>query len=150
MDIEIAKALADYGPKLAAAKDHPYDVSGYTVNKNWGSETWLALTEYYAFKIIKMKAGCKSSLQSHKTKVEANLVVEGQVEVFLETSPGHTGSRLYGPGQGWVVPAGIKHRVIAITDYVAIETSSPHLDDVTRYDDEWGRADGKIESEHTV
>ena len=32
-------------------------------------------------------------------------------------------SRIYKPGQGWCVPLKTKHRVIAKTDYTALECS---------------------------
>jgi hypothetical protein len=38
--------------------------------------------------------------------------------------------------------------VIATESYTAIEVSTPHLDDITRYQDEHGRGDGKILNEH--
>ena len=41
-----------------------------------------------------------------------------------------------------------KHRVIAITDIILQEVSTPHVDDVFRIDDEFHRADGKVEAEH--
>ena len=58
-------------------------------------------------------------------------------------------SRIYNAGEGWCVPLKRKHRVIAITDYTALECSTPHLNDVIRYNDEYDRPDGKIESEHS-
>ena len=46
------------------------------------------------------------------------------------------------------VPPGIVHRVIAYTDLVFIEASTPELEDVFRLLDDSHRSDGKIESEH--
>jgi hypothetical protein len=38
--------------------------------------------------------------------------------------------------------------VVAITDVVLMEVSTPHVDDVVRIEDDTNRPDGRIESEH--
>ena len=43
----------------------------------------------------------------------------------------------------WVVPVRRKHRVIAKEDYTALEVSTPHLDDVVRFQDDTNRPDGQ-------
>ena len=118
------------------------------VPKGWGFEKWMELNEFYAFKLIHMKAGNRSSLQRHEKKVEANYVFEGTAEVLLENDTGELESFIFDAGSGWVVPVGRKHRVIAITDYTAVEVSTPHLDDVQRFQDDTQRSDGKVNSEH--
>lgn len=146
----IKKALNDYKEKIDNQKNDELSLSDYTVSKIWGSETWLELNEFYAFKIIKMKAGHKSSLQSHKYKVESNYIIDGKALVLLENKDGIMEEFEIHSGEGWTVPVGRKHRVIAITDYIALEVSSPHLDDVIRYQDDANRPSGKIDSEHSV
>ena len=42
-----------------------------------------------------------------------------------------------------------KHRVIAITDIILQEVSTPEVDDVIRIEDDNERKNGRIESEHT-
>tara|TARA_B100000123_G_C25617978_1_gene378768 strand:- start:515 stop:811 length:297 start_codon:yes stop_codon:yes gene_type:complete len=95
-----------------------------------------------------MKAGFQSSLQWHEKKVETNYVIEGKAEVLLEKEDGTMESRIYEPGQGWCVPLKTKHRVIAVTDYTALECSTAHLNDCIRFEDDSDRGSGKIESEH--
>lgn len=146
----IAQTIFNYKHKLDSAKSHPLDLSSYTVDKPWGYEIWLELNEFYAYKVIHMKAGNRSSLQSHEIKVEANYVISGEAEVLLEDDTGNLVSRIYKAGNGWVVPVGKKHRVIAITDYTALEVSTPHLDDVIRYQDDTNRQSGKISDEHKI
>ena len=41
-----------------------------------------------------------------------------------------------------------KHRVMAITDIILQEVSTPEVDDVIRISDDSGRGSGKIEHEH--
>ena len=147
-DLFIRKALEDYKDKIDGKKGHALDLSNYRVEKPWGYELWLELNEFYAFKLIHMKKGNKSSLQWHDRKIEANYVIAGEAEVLLEDDEKNLQSHIFKAGSGWVVPVQRKHRVIAITDYTALEGSTPHLDDVVRFQDDAKRPSGKIDSEH--
>ena len=66
----------------------------------------------------------------------------------MENDEGILESKIYESGSGWVVPVGRKHRVIAVTDYTALEVSTPHLNDVIRFEDDTNRESGKIDAEH--
>lgn len=149
-DEMVKEALIEYKDKIDDEKSHRLDISSYTVNKPWGYEKWLELNEYYAYKLIHMKAGNRSSLQWHDKKVETNFVIEGVAEVILENEDGSFESRIYKKGEGWCVPLKTKHRVIAIEDYTALECSTPHLNDCIRFEDDTNRGDGKINTEHGV
>lgn len=148
MDKIIEKALIDYKDKIDARKESELSTSTYKVEKPWGHEIWLELNKFYAYKIIHMKAGFKSSLQSHDYKYETNYIIEGEATVLLENEKGEIIEKTFHPGEGYSVPVGRKHRIIAKTDYTALEVSTPHLDDVIRYEDDAGRMSGKIEGEH--
>ncbi len=147
-DPDIRSALTNYKPKIDLSKSSRLDLGNYRVEKPWGHEIWMEINEFYAYKLISMKQGNRSSLQSHVKKVEANFVISGEAEVLLEDENGVLQSKFYKAGEGWVVPVGKKHRVIAKTDYTAVEVSTPHLDDVIRYQDDSNRSSGKIDSEH--
>jgi len=147
-DEMVRDALNDYKEKIDNAKSHRLDVSGYRVEKPWGYEIWLELNEFYAYKIIHMNKGYQSSLQWHDKKVETNYVIEGEAEVLLENDKGEMESKIYTKGMGWTVPLNRKHRVIARESYTALEVSTPHLNDVVRYEDDTNRESGKIDSEH--
>tara|TARA_Y100000356_G_C11087228_1_gene197208 strand:- start:39 stop:512 length:474 start_codon:yes stop_codon:yes gene_type:complete len=144
----IKEALEDYKEVIDNAKPDTLSVSNYRVEKPWGYELWLELNEFYAYKVIHMNKGNKSSLQSHDHKIEANYVIEGEAEVLLENDKGVLESRIFKAGSGWTVPLNRKHRVIAKTDYTALEVSTPHLNDVVRFEDDTNRESGKIDSEH--
>lgn len=144
----IIKALADYGTLIGDQKPDELSVSTYRVNKPWGYEIWMEINEFYVLKLIHMDKGNQSSLQSHEHKYETNFVIEGEAEVLLEDADGVLQSRTYKAGTGWSVPTGRKHRVIAKTSYTAIEASTPHLDDVVRFEDDSGRPSGRINGEH--
>ena len=141
--------LLEYKEKIDGKKDHELNLSNYKVTKPWGHELWLELNEFYAYKLIHMKEGNQSSLQMHEMKIEANYVIDGTAEVLLEDENGELKSHIYSKGSGWVVPRKRKHRVIAKTDYTAMEVSTPHLDDVIRFEDDMKRKSGKIKEEHS-
>jgi len=145
----IKEALEEYKDKIDEKKSHKLDVSSYRVEKPWGYELWLELNEHYAYKLIHMKKGFQSSLQWHEKKVETNYVIEGEAEVLLQNENGEIESRTYKIGEGWCVPLKTKHRVIAITDYTALECSTAHLNDCIRFEDDNSRGSGKIKSEHS-
>ena len=44
-----------------------------------------------------------------------------------------------GPGEGWHITAGLRHRMVAVADTDVLEVSTPELDDVVRLDDRYGR-----------
>lgn len=144
----IKEALEEYKAPIDAAKPDNLSVSEYRVEKPWGHELWLELNEFYAYKLIYMKKGNRCSLQSHDYKIEANYVIEGEAEVLLENDKGEMESKIYTKGMGWTVPLNRKHRVIARESYTALEVSTPHLNDVVRYEDDTNRESGKIDSEH--
>ena len=144
----IKEALKDYKEDIDNAKPDSLSVSNYRVEKPWGYELWLELNEFYAYKLIHMNAGNKSSLQSHDYKIEANYVIKGEAEVLLENDEGILESKIFKAGSGWTVPLNRKHRVIAKTSYTALEVSTPHLNDVVRFEDDTNRKSGKINSEH--
>ena len=146
----IKKAMLDYKEKVSAHKSHPLQLSNYRVEKPWGYEIWLVVNEFYAYKLIHMNTGCQCSLQSHDFKIEANYVIEGKAKVLLENDMGVMEEFIFGPGQGWEVPLKRKHRVISLEAYTALEVSTAHLDDVIRYNDDYNRQNGKIDSEHPV
>jgi len=147
-DDSIREALEEYKEKIDKSKSHKLDISSYRVEKPWGYELWLELNEHYAYKLIHMNKGYKSSLQYHEKKVETNYVIEGKAEVLLENENGEMESRIYGPGEGWCVPLKTKHRVISLESYTALECSTAHLNDCKRFEDDSGRGSGKIEGEH--
>jgi mannose-6-phosphate isomerase-like protein (cupin superfamily) len=146
----IEEALNNHKPAIDSYKKDEWSMSSYTVEKPWGKEEWLELTDHYCMKRISMNKGAQSSLQVHKYKKEINYVLEGTVRLLIGEKVDSLEERVITAGGGWIVPPGVIHRVIAETDYVAIEASTPHLDDVTRLQDDLNRPDGLIEGEHNA
>ncbi len=118
------------------------------VTKPWGREVWLALNERYCYKRIYINAGHRTSFQYHKKKFETNYLIEGVAEVWLEDEHGVVHKTVMRAGDFFDVAPPRKHRVIAITDLVLQEVSTPEVDDVIRIEDETNRPDGRVASEH--
>lgn len=141
-----------------------------TVNKPWGHELWISdgTAMPYALKRILFRAGNKTSLQVHKFKYETNYVLYGSGRLLLSKEFFDVDAYQLGkmtdqeidnhlaamesidlvPGTVFHVTPGHLHRVIADTDLTFMEASSTELDDVIRLQDDTGRTDGRINSEH--
>ena len=119
-----------------------------TVNKPWGREEWLELNDRYCYKRIYINAGTKTSYQYHNEKLETNYIIEGEAEVWLENDSGVVEKTIMKAGDFFNVEPPKKHGVIAITDIILQEVSTPEVDDVIRIEDDTNRGDGRLESEH--
>lgn len=118
------------------------------VTKPWGREEWLELNDKYCYKRIYIKAGTRTSLQYHEKKHECNYIIEGQAEVWLEDDNGEIEKTEMETGDFFTVSPPRKHRVVALTDLILQEVSTPEIDDVIRIEDDTGRPDGRLENEH--
>jgi len=69
-------------------------------------------------------------------------VQEGRAEVEMG-APGDAvrESEIVGPGAAFRIEAGTVHRVRALQDTLILEVSTPHLDDLVRLEDQYGRTD---------
>jgi len=119
-----------------------------TIIKPWGKEEWLELNDAYCYKRIYINAGYKTSYQYHNFKRETNFIISGEAEVWLENDEGVVEKKIMKAGEYFNVTPPKKHRVIALTDIILQEVSTPEVDDVIRINDEFARANGKIEGEH--
>jgi mannose-6-phosphate isomerase len=110
------------------------------VEKPWGYELIWAHAADYVGKKLFIRAGHALSLQFHRVKDETIYVESGRVE-FTIGAPGDAlpNSEIVGPGTAFHVTPGTVHRMRALEDSLLLEVSTPHLDDVVRLDDEYGR-----------
>ena len=118
------------------------------IYKPWGKEEWLELNDKYCYKRIYLNAGTKTSYQYHLKKQETNYLISGTAEVWLENDEGVVEKKMMEAGEYFSVSPPKKHRVIAITDVILQEVSTPEVDDVIRISDDFSRSSGKIEHEH--
>ncbi len=110
------------------------------VDKPWGHELIWAHADDYVGKILFVKAGESLSLQFHKVKDESWYVLEGRAELELGAA-GQTvlNTEVITPGNAFRFRPGTVHRVKALEDTRILEVSTPHLDDVVRLEDAYGR-----------
>ncbi len=110
------------------------------VEKPWGHELIWAATDAYVGKLLFVKAGESLSLQFHREKDESWLVHSGRAKVELGSAGDAVLSvEVIAAGASFRFPPGTVHRVTAIEDTTIIEVSTPHLDDVVRLEDRYGR-----------
>lgn len=111
----------------------------HRVDKPWGHEIWWALTDDYAGKILHVNAGERLSLQYHEHKDETSYVLSGRLLLVRGPSADELTEVEIGPGFSWRNPPGLVHTIEAIDDADVLEVSTPHLDDVVRLTDRYGR-----------
>jgi len=110
------------------------------VEKPWGHELIWALTDVYCGKVLFVAAGHSLSLQFHREKDESWLVQSGLCQIELgETGQAILSEEVVGPGTALHYPPGTVHRITALEDTTILEVSTPHLDDVVRLEDLYGR-----------
>ncbi|MFT3863171.1 MAG: cupin [Solirubrobacterales bacterium] len=110
------------------------------VEKPWGAEEWWAQTDAYAGKLLHVKAGHRLSLQLHKEKDESSYLLSGRLLLLRGAGLDDLHEEEIGPGFAWRVKPGTVHTIEAIEDSTVLEVSTPHLDDVVRLEDRYGRA----------
>ncbi len=110
------------------------------VEKPWGWELIWAEAEAYVGKLLFVRAGQALSLQYHREKDESWLVHEGRASLELGEVDGALDTVEIRAGDAFRYPPGTVHRVTALEDTLILEVSTPHLDDVVRLDDRYGRA----------
>ncbi|MEP6910893.1 MAG: cupin [Actinomycetota bacterium] len=112
------------------------------VEKPWGHELIWALTDDYCGKILFVKAGESLSLQFHNEKEESWLVHSGRAELEMaKAGEKLPASEVVGAGAAFHIVPGTVHRVKAFEDTTIIEVSTPHLEDIVRLEDQYGRED---------
>lgn len=131
----------DQVQKVSQVSSTPPDQEGwgYTEHRPWGSYTILGSSKSFKTKRLDILPGKRLSLQSHKHRTEYWIVVSGQARVtrneeVLDLEPTQT----------VVIPVGAKHRIenpgqkqltiieVQLGDYFG-------EDDITRYQDDFGR-----------
>lgn len=110
------------------------------VEKPWGYELVWAETDAYVGKILFVKAGESLSLQFHREKDESWLVQSGRAKVELGSAGDAVlHEEVVGAGATFRFRPGTVHRITAVEDTMIVEVSTPHLDDVVRLEDRYGR-----------
>lgn len=123
------------------------------VPKPWGHETIWAHTDLYVGKVLHIKAGHSLSVQYHNLKDETIHLLSGRMiyrvgtaDARRQTAGGTAGDGRQElqeielkAGESFRNEPGMIHQMEAITDCDVLEASTPHLDDVVRLTDRYGR-----------
>ena len=109
------------------------------VEKPWGYEIIWAETDLYVGKVLHVNAGHALSLQYHERKDETIHLWRGRMKFFVGPSAESLEMIEMNEGDSYRVTPGTVHRMEAITDVDILEASTPHLDDVVRLEDRYGR-----------
>jgi mannose-6-phosphate isomerase len=109
------------------------------VEKPWGYEIWWAVTDQYVGKILHVNRGHRLSLQYHERKDETSYVFSGRLILVQGESPDALSERVVSVGDVWHNQPGMIHTIEALEDSDVLEASTPHLEDVVRISDNYGR-----------
>ena len=110
-----------------------------TVPKPWGHETIWAHNELYVGKVLHIKAGHSLSVQFHKLKDETIHLLSGKMIYRIGAADGSLKEIELKAGESFRNEPGTIHQMEAVTDCDVLEASTPHLDDVVRLTDRYGR-----------
>ena len=131
-------------PDLSSSNLESLDRFGFEtrrVEKPWGHELIWAVTDLYVGKVLFVAAGHSLSLQFHREKDESWYVQSGRAKVELgEAGEAVLVEEIVTAGAAFRFEPGTVHRVTALEDTTILEVSTPHLDDVVRLEDSYGRA----------
>ena len=110
------------------------------VEKPWGWELIWAHADAYVGKVLFVRAGESLSLQFHREKDESWYVQSGRARLELgEAGQEALDEEVVTAGACFRFKPGTVHRVTALEDATILEVSTPHLDDVVRLEDRYGR-----------
>ena len=110
------------------------------VEKPWGWELIWAVADAYVGKVLFVKAGESLSLQYHEEKDESWYIESGRARLELGDVGQETlDEDVITAGACFRYRPGTVHRVTALEDTTILEVSTPHLDDVVRLQDAYGR-----------
>ncbi len=110
------------------------------VEKPWGWELIWAVADAYVGKVLFVRAGHSLSLQFHREKDESWYVESGRAKLELgDAGQAVLNEEIVTPGAAFRYRPGTVHRVTALEDTTILEVSTPHLDDVVRLEDAYGR-----------
>lgn len=108
--------------------------------KPWGKEIWFAQNDNYAGKILEINKGHRYSLQYHEEKEETQYIYSGKVKMTFGNDAENLQEVVLNPGEKFDVKPYMIHRAQAIEDSKIFEVSTPHLTDVVKLHDDYGRS----------
>ena len=110
------------------------------VEKPWGWELHWADTDLYVGKILHVNEGEALSLQYHERKDETICVLSGEMILVVGPDAESVEEIRMREHDAFRIRPGVVHRMVAVTDCDILEASTPHLDDIVRLEDRYGRS----------
>jgi mannose-6-phosphate isomerase-like protein (cupin superfamily) len=107
------------------------------ITKPWGRE--IVLTEAnspYTSKILELKSGEKLSLQYHDQKIETLTLINGMADIVLGPDVDHLTTTPMAPRTGYTITPNLVHRIVATTDCLIVEASTPETGTTFRLEDD--------------
>lgn len=112
--------------------------------QRWGWEMLFAHTVAYTGKLLYRRGDptYKGVVQYHVNKDETSYLLQGTCLMRWDAGDGTLIEReVTGPANvAHHIPRGARHSIIAITDCVFVEVSTPHFEDRVNVDEEYRRA----------
>ncbi len=110
------------------------------VDKPWGYEIIYTRDDVPATgKILHVNAGKRLSLQYHDEKIETMVCISGEGRLVLTDENGEEKEIPMELNHGYFVQPGQIHRLIAVTDCVFLEASTPETGNTFRLQDDANR-----------
>ena len=117
----------------------PYGFTPRHVDKPWGYELIWAETEATSARCSSCAPGRRSASSTTRRKTSRGSSRAGRASLELGEVGGELDEIEIAAGDAFRYRPGTVHRVTAIEDTTILEVSTPHLDDVVRLDDRYGR-----------
>ena len=140
VDVTSAQNATNGAPTVPEA--HVYQAARQ--DKPWGHELiFAAVDNKYIGKIIHVNTGHSLSLQYHREKEETISVISGEALVQYGPSADQLVDQRFGAGDTIHIPAGVLHRITALSDLDFAEASTAYpgwREDVVRLEDRYGRS----------
>ena len=109
------------------------------IQKPWGYEIIYAHDNgYYLGKKLFIRCGESISLQDHVHKHETFFLDKGSAKITMDNKTLQVCDTDAPEKRAFVIEPLIKHRIMAITDCIFLESSTDHPDDVRIYQDKYG------------
>jgi mannose-6-phosphate isomerase len=110
------------------------------IPKPWGYEIIWAANDLYVGKVLHINAGQKLSVQYHVQKDETVYLLSGALKYCVQMAGDQEPvDQQLQVGEAFRITPNTIHYMEAITDCDVLEASTPHLDDVVRLKDAYGR-----------
>ena len=114
-------------------------------NQRWGLELLFAHTAAYTGKVLFRQAdgAYQGVMQMHRDKDESFYLLSGECTLRWKQEGGQIVKMRIGPGRAFHIPRFAWHSMIADTDCVFFEVSTPHFEDRQNLEDAYDRAEVK-------